>query len=240
VGKLGKLLQELSRRRVIRTVLAYIVLVWVLSQGAADLFPAFGLEDWTVRAFVIGALALTPVVALLSWRFDITPQGIVSDPFSDPGILADEDLAPGNVTEWARNRHDAAGAGYVSAIWTGPDGNPVRRQFFDPVVIGRDPASDLQIADPRVSRVHALLYAEDKAWKLRDIHSSNGTFLDGRRISKTDLPADCRIRFHHEGPELELSVHKVERTALTREARTRADRARSEPPARSVSAPDPE
>jgi hypothetical protein len=238
VGRFAKLYQELSRRRVIRTVIAYIVLVWVLSQGAADLFPAFGLEDWAVRAFVLGAIALTPVVALLSWRFDITPRGVIADPFSDPGILADEDLAPGNATEWARNRHDASGAGYLSAIWNGPDGNPLRRQFFDPVVIGRDPGSDLQIPDPRVSRVHALLYAEDKTWKLRDIHSSNGTFLDGKRISKIELPADCRIRFHHDGPELELSVHKVERTALTRDAMTRADLTRSDPAVRPSSSPD--
>ena len=238
MSRITKLYQELSRRRVIRTVIAYIVLVWVLSQGAADLFPAFGLEDWAVRAFVLGAIALTPVVALLSWRFDITPRGVVADPFSDPGILADEDLAPGNASEWARNRHDVGGAGYLSAIWTGSDGNPLRRQFFDPVVIGRDPGSDVQIPDPRVSRVHALLYAEDKAWKLRDINSSNGTFLDGKRISKIELPANCRIRFHHEGPELELSVHKVERAALTRDAMTRADLARSGPAALPSSSPE--
>ncbi len=81
VGTLSQFYRELSRRRVFRTVIAYIVVVWVLSQGAADLFPAFGLEDWTVRAFVLGGIALIPVVALLSWRFDITPQGVISDPF---------------------------------------------------------------------------------------------------------------------------------------------------------------
>ncbi len=81
VGKLSQFCRELSRRRVFRTVIAYIVVVWVLSQGAADLFPAFGLEDWTVRAFVRGAIALIPVVALLSWRFDITPEGVIADPF---------------------------------------------------------------------------------------------------------------------------------------------------------------
>jgi hypothetical protein len=227
VGKLSQFYRELSRRRVFRTVIAYVFVVWVLSQGAADLFPAFGLEDWTVRAFVLGAIALIPVVALLSWRFDITPEGVIADPFSDPGILAEEDLAPGNASEWAMNRHDASGAGYLSAIWNGPDGSPQRRQFFEPVVIGRDPGSDLQIADPRVSRVHALLYAEDKVWKLRDIHSSNGTFVNGKRVTRIDLPPDCRVRFHHEGPELELSVHKVERTAMTRDAGTREDLTRS-------------
>ncbi len=222
VGKLPKLLRELSRRRVFRTVIAYIVLIWALSQGAADLFPIFGLPDWALRAFVIGSVAAIPLVALLSWRFDITTKGIVPDPFGDPGVLADEDLAPSNAAQWAANRHDGAGAGYLTAIWNGPDGNAVRRQFFDPVVIGRDPGNGIQLADRRVSRVHAILYAEDQAWKIRDINSSNGTFLDEKKISRAELPAHCRLRFHREGPEIELSVHRVEKTMMTVDAMTRA------------------
>jgi hypothetical protein len=199
------------------------VILWALSQGAADLFPAFDLPEWSVRAFIIGGVAAIPLVALLSWRFDITPKGIVSDPFGDPGVLADEDLNPGNAADWAQNRHDPTNAGYLTAIWHGPDGRPVRRQFFEPAVIGRDPANDIQLADRRVSRVHALLHAEDQVWKVRDVGSSNGTFLDGEKVTKTDLPAACRLRFHRQGPELELSVHKVERTEVSRVAQTRDD-----------------
>ena len=204
-----------------RTAVAYVVVLWALSQGAADLFPAFGLPDWSLRAFIIGGVAAIPLVALLSWRYDITPRGIVSDPFGDPGLLADEDLKPTNAADWAKNRHDPTDAGYLTAIWEGPDGQPVRRQFFEPAVIGRDPASDIQLPDRRVSRVHALLYAEDRVWKVRDVDSSNGTFLDGGRIAKADLPSACCLRFHCEGPALELSVHMVERTAMTRDALTR-------------------
>ncbi len=104
--KLSRLYEELNRRRVFRTIVAYVVLVWLLSQGAADLFPAFGLSDGAVRIFVIGALAMIPVVGLLSWHFDITPSGVKPDRFSDPGMLADEDLTPENAAEWARNRHE--------------------------------------------------------------------------------------------------------------------------------------
>ncbi len=227
VAKVSRFLRELGRRRVVRTVIAYVVVLWALSQGAADLFPAFGLPDWALRAFIIGGVAAIPIVALLSWRFDITAKGIVSDPFGDPGVLADEDLKPGNAADWASNRHDPTDAGYLTAIWQGPDGRPVRRQFFDPAVIGRDPASEIQLADRRVSRVHALLYAEDEVWKVRDVNSSNGTFLGEKRVAKADLPSACRLRFHREGPELELSVHKVEQTAMTRDALTRDDGGRS-------------
>lgn len=223
MARVSRFFRELGRRRVVRTVIAYVVILWALSQGAADLFPAFDLPEWSLRAFIIGGVAAIPLVALLSWRFDITPKGIVSDPFGDPGVLADEDLNPGNAADWAQNRHDPKNAGYLTAIWQGPDGQPVRRQFFEPAVIGRDPANDIQLADRRVSRVHALLYAEDQVWKVRDVGSSNGTYLGDEKLAKLDLPAACRLRFHREGPELELSVHKVEQTALSRDVLTRGD-----------------
>ncbi len=216
-------MRELSRRRVFRTVIAYLVVIWALSQGASELFPHFGLDEQWIRAFIIVLIVGIPVVALLSWRFNLTLKGVVPDPFSDPGILADEDLAPGNATAWARNRHDAKGAGYVTAIWTSPTGELVRRQFFDPFVVGRDPANDVQLADRRVSRVHAVVFAEDKVWKIRDINSSNGTFIDGSRVSKADLPASCQLRFHEKGPVIDLSIHMIEKTVLTRDAMTRMD-----------------
>ena len=87
MAKVSRFIRELGRRRVVRTVIAYVVILWALSQGAADLFPAFGLPEWSLRAFIIGGVAAIPLVALLSWRFDITPKGIVSDPFGDPGVF---------------------------------------------------------------------------------------------------------------------------------------------------------
>jgi hypothetical protein len=218
MGKLPRLLRELSRRRVIRTVAAYIVIIWALSQGAADLFPAFGLPEWSLRAFVIGGVIGIPIVALLSWRFDLTPKGLVPDPFGDPGVLADEDLNSSNAHAWAKNRHDATDAGFVTAIWTGRDGAAVRRQFFEPFLIGREPGNEIQLADRRVSRIHAVVYAEDKVWKIRDIDSSNGTFLEEKKISKSDLPSSCQLRFHEEGPTVEMLIHNMEKTAVTPEA----------------------
>jgi hypothetical protein len=221
VGKrLSRLYEELNRRRVFRTIIAYVVLVWLLSQGAADLFPAFGLSDGAVRIFVIGALAMIPVVGLLSWHFDITSKGVKPDRYSDPGMLADEDLTPDNAGEWARNRHEPQNAGYLWIVWDGLGGDTLQRLCYDPVVIGRDPGCDLQIPDPRVSRVHAVLYAEKGHWLVRDIDSSNGTFVDGDRVEKGGLTNMCRVRFHREGPELQVEVRNVPRTELTRAAET--------------------
>lgn len=53
-----------------------------------------------------------------------------------------------------------------------------------PNVLGRDPAADIQIDDPTVSRRHArIVIAAGGAAVLEDLRSKNGTFLDGREIS---------------------------------------------------------
>ena len=221
MGKLPRLFRELSRRRVIRTVAAYVVVMWALSQGGADLFPVFGLPEWALRVFIITSVAGIPVVALLSWRFDLTAKGLVRDSLGSPGVLADEDLNVSNAREWADSRHDIAGAGLVTVIWTGPDGDAVRRQFFESFLIGREPSNEISLADPRVSRIHVVVYAEDRIWKVRDIDSSNGTYLDGKKISKADLPPSCQLSFPENGPMVELSIQAMDETALTTEAETK-------------------
>ena len=53
-----------------------------------------------------------------------------------------------------------------------------------PLVIGRDPGAGLPLNDPEVSRRHARLETQDGAVFLRDLGSSNGTFLNGKRLTQ--------------------------------------------------------
>lgn len=46
--------------------------------------------------------------------------------------------------------------------------------------VGRDPGNDIVIADPRVSHRHAWLGIIDRKVVLRDLESTNGTFLNAR------------------------------------------------------------
>ncbi|MBV8639171.1 MAG: FHA domain-containing protein [Candidatus Eremiobacteraeota bacterium] len=52
-----------------------------------------------------------------------------------------------------------------------------------PLVIGRGCDVQLVLADPEVSRRHARLETQDGTVFLRDLESSNGTFLNGRRLT---------------------------------------------------------
>src|SRR5918994_4932242 len=49
-------------------------------------------------------------------------------------------------------------------------------------VLGRAPGSHLVVDDPQVSMKHAQLDVADGGAWLVDLHSTNGTFVDGRRL----------------------------------------------------------
>ncbi|CAL9411897.1 MULTISPECIES: DUF1707 and FHA domain-containing protein [unclassified Streptomyces] len=51
-----------------------------------------------------------------------------------------------------------------------------------PLSIGRDPASGLRLSHETVSRVHAELSRQGGMWILRDLGSTNGTAVNGRRV----------------------------------------------------------
>ncbi|OIJ88940.1 DUF1707 and FHA domain-containing protein [Streptomyces colonosanans] len=51
-----------------------------------------------------------------------------------------------------------------------------------PLRIGRDPASGLRLSHETVSRVHAELCHQGGVWVLRDLGSTNGTTVNGRRV----------------------------------------------------------
>jgi DNA-binding CsgD family transcriptional regulator len=52
----------------------------------------------------------------------------------------------------------------------------------NPFVIGRSAHCDLELLDPAVSRVHAEISYSDGAVTLRDLKSTNGTFLNQGRV----------------------------------------------------------
>lgn len=51
-----------------------------------------------------------------------------------------------------------------------------------PLIIGRASSNEIPIADERSSRRHAEIYFDDGTWKVRDLGSRNGTFVDGLKL----------------------------------------------------------
>ncbi len=74
---MDKLLSELSRRKVLRSLLLYAMAAWLVLQIADVTAEPLLLPAWIQRAVVIAAILGFPFVALLSWAFDLTRTGLI-------------------------------------------------------------------------------------------------------------------------------------------------------------------
>lgn len=63
------------------------------------------------------------------------------------------------------------------------------------VTVGRRPESTLQLADPNVSRNHAEIRPHGNGWVLVDLGSTNGTRVNGARVSSHELTEGDEIAF---------------------------------------------
>lgn len=74
---ISRLFDELQHRRVFRTLGGYAFVAWIAVEAADVIFPVFGVPESMLTGLIVLALAGFPVVAILTWIFDVTPEGIV-------------------------------------------------------------------------------------------------------------------------------------------------------------------
>jgi TolB-like protein/Flp pilus assembly protein TadD len=80
------LYQELKRRNVVRVAVAYLVVAWLLIQLAGLLEPALLLPEWFDRVVIVLLFIGFPIVAIVAWAFEITPDGIKKTKDVDPNV----------------------------------------------------------------------------------------------------------------------------------------------------------
>ncbi len=79
-----RLIAELKRRNVIRMAGLYLVGAWLIVQVAATVLPVFDVPEWVLRAIVaLLALGLAPAL-VVSWLFELTPEGLRREDGSAP------------------------------------------------------------------------------------------------------------------------------------------------------------
>jgi len=76
-------------------------------------------------------------------------------------------------------------------------GNDQRSIALDhtPFTVGRKVDKDLVIADPRVSRDHALILADNGEFYVVDQSSKHGTFVNGEKVQRQKLQRNDRLEF---------------------------------------------
>ena len=91
-----------------------------------------------------------------------------------------------------RMREGTGGVGAGSLVLPTGERLPLGESI---VTFGRKPESTVQLADPNVSRNHAEIRPQGNGWVLVDLGSTNGTRVNGVRISIHELREGDEIAF---------------------------------------------
>ena len=75
---------ELMRRNVFRVGAAYMVIGWLIVQVATTLEEALALPEWVDKVVVVLLLLGFPVAIIISWAYELTPEGLQKTEDVDP------------------------------------------------------------------------------------------------------------------------------------------------------------
>ncbi len=65
----------------------------------------------------------------------------------------------------------------------------------DKLEVGRRPNSDISLNVPSVSSMHAHIIQQEEQWKLLNLLSSNGTYINGEKITEQIINQGDRVSF---------------------------------------------
>ena len=95
---LNNFFAELKRRNVYKVAVAYAVVAWLMIQAASIILPTFEAPAWMMKILIVALAVGLPIVVVLAWAFEITPEGIVRT----------EELGPNE----SMPRHSALGSAF--------------------------------------------------------------------------------------------------------------------------------
>ena len=82
---LKKFFSEMERRKVYRVAIAYGISAWLIAQIAVLIFSSFEASPWVMKMVIIVLIIGFPIVMILSWIFEIGPEGIIKTAPLDKG-----------------------------------------------------------------------------------------------------------------------------------------------------------
>ncbi|MGH7864341.1 MAG: FHA domain-containing protein, partial [Candidatus Binataceae bacterium] len=160
--------------------------------GDGTLPPSYRQISFTIWNLAIPLVALLGLFGLSRMRFGVSPEEIKA-------ILEakNQPAPPRTATAAASARPASATRSRVDAVaWSGQGARllaidpvePVPSEFAllkDEISIGRGEDNDVVIPHPSVSRAHARLVRRDGGYELMDLNSTNGSYVDERKVQGT-------------------------------------------------------
>ncbi len=80
---MGRLFEQLKRRNVLRAAAGYAVVAWLIIEVADTVFPILGVPTWMITMVVILIIIGFPVTVVVSWIYQWTPAGIMTEGEAD-------------------------------------------------------------------------------------------------------------------------------------------------------------
>jgi adenylate cyclase len=99
-----------------------------------------------------------------------------------------------------KSRTDYRGDGAAKVVYRSPDGLETEFILEDLNTIGRHPKNNIRLNDREISKEHAVIERQDDHYRLRDLRSSNGTYVNARRVS------ECLLK---DGDEIQLGSMRL-------------------------------
>ncbi|HEY7671552.1 MAG TPA: hypothetical protein VIC71_04985, partial [Gammaproteobacteria bacterium] len=93
---------DLKRRKVIQVAIAYAIVAWLVIQIVVAVEAPLRLPAWTDSLVIVLLVIGFPVALVLSWMFDLTPEGLKRTPGADAvGTTVSGGVAGGRKLEYA-------------------------------------------------------------------------------------------------------------------------------------------
>jgi TolB-like protein/lipoprotein NlpI len=136
------LYNELKRRNVIRVAIAYLVVSWLLVEVAKVVFPELGIPESGIRVLMIVCLIGFLPALVLSWVYELTPDGLVRDtPVARSSVKRLDIIAACLVVA-------ALAFVIVDKVWFSEEQEPSAAQFTSQDTQNQGPGSALQQYPP--------------------------------------------------------------------------------------------
>jgi hypothetical protein len=176
--------------------------------GGGENAPGTGLRQLSFKWWngAVPLIALATLFALSRLRFGISTDELkaaleaqAKAPVGGPRAPIVVPSAPRASAPGSTASRPVASTGGAARLMTVNPVDPVPSEyslFKDEVTVGRGEDNDVVIPHASVSRAHARLMKRNGAYELMDLNSTNGTFIDDRRLAGSQsLPNGSRVRF---------------------------------------------